>query len=115
MFDFERFTAKELLFNEIYTPVFEKKKVLPPSERFVLHLLDAMRVNDMGVLDAYKATAKTCSTMDKKIFSPLYAEHLHFLIKRCGWLVTKIYSHFTFEQAMFKTECHYEPSLTTEC
>ena len=26
MFDFERCTAKELLFNEIYTPVFEKKQ-----------------------------------------------------------------------------------------
>ena len=104
MFDFERCTAKELLFNEIYTPVFEKKKVLLLSERSILQLLDVMRVNDMGVLYAYKATTKTHSTMDKKIFIPLYAEDLHFLIKRYGWLVTKIYSHFTFEQAMFKKE-----------
>ena len=40
--------------------------------------------------------------MDKKIFIPLYDKHLHFLIKRCGWLVTKFYSDFTFDQAMFK-------------
>ena len=63
-----------------------------------------MRVNDFGVLNACKATAKTHSTIGKKIFIPLYAEHLHFLMKRCGWLVTKIYSHFTFEQAMLKKE-----------
>ena len=102
MFDFERYTARELLFNEIYTPVFEKKKILLPSKRSVFQLLDAMHVNDIGFLNAYKATAKTISTMDKKVFIPLYAEQLHFSIKRCGWLVTKIYSHFTFEQAMFK-------------
>ena len=90
MFDFERSTARELLFTEIYTPVFEKKNILPPSKRSVFQLLDAMHINDMGVLNAYKATAKTHSTMDKKIFIPLYTEHLHFLIKRCVWLVTKI-------------------------
>ena len=104
MFDFERCSAEELLFNEIYTPVFEKQKVLPPSKRSVFQLLDAMGVNDFAVLNAYKATAKTHSTMGKKIFIPLYTERLHFLIKCCGWLVTKIYSHFTFEQAMFKKE-----------
>ena len=104
MFDFERCTDKELLFNEIFTPVFEKKKVLTPSERSLFQLVDAMRINDMRFLNIYKATEKTHSSMDKKIFIPLYAEHLHFLIKRCGWLVTKIYSHFTFEQAMFKKE-----------
>ena len=37
---------------------------------------------------------------DKK-FIPLYAEDLHFLIKRAGWLVTHIYKHFTFEQSKF--------------
>ena len=95
---------KELLFNEIYAPAFEKKKVLLGPERSVFQLLDAMRVNGFGVLNAYKATTKTHSTMGKKLFIPLYAEHLHSLIKRCGWLVTKIYLHFTFEQAMFKKE-----------
>ena len=32
----------------------------------------------------------------------LYAEHLHVLIKRTGWIVTKIYAHYTFEQSRFK-------------
>ena len=29
-------------------------------------------------------------------------EHLCFVIKWAGWRVTKIYSHFTFEQECFK-------------
>ena len=35
---------------------------------------------------------------------PLYLEDLRFLIKRAGWIVTKLYSHFTFEQDTFKKE-----------
>ena len=42
--------------------------------------------------------------MNKKIFVPLYAEHVHFLIKSCRWLLTRIYAHFTFEQSMLKKE-----------
>ena len=42
--------------------------------------------------------------MDKKDFIPLYAKYIHFLMKRRGWLVTRIYAHFTFEQSMFKKE-----------
>ena len=34
----------------------------------------------------------------------MYAEDLHFLIKRAGWLVTFIYEHFTFEQIKFKRD-----------
>ena len=32
----------------------------------------------------------------------MYLEHLCFVIKWAGWHVTKIYSHFTFEQECFK-------------
>ena len=42
--------------------------------------------------------------MFKKRFQPLYLEHLSLLIKRAGWKVTKIYSHFTFEQEHFKRD-----------
>ena len=31
-------------------------------------------------------------------------EELKFLIQRCGWIVTKLYSHFTFEQDTFQKE-----------
>ena len=64
--NFERSTPKELLFNEFYTPIFEKKKILSPSERSVFQLLDTMLLNNQGLLNSYTATAKTHCTMDKK-------------------------------------------------
>ena len=42
--------------------------------------------------------------MSKKYFIPLYAEHIHFLIKRCGWFIRKIYAHYNLEQSKFKKE-----------
>ena len=42
--------------------------------------------------------------MKEKKIIPVYAEHLHFLVTRAGWLVTKIYEHYTFDQACFKNE-----------
>ena len=42
--------------------------------------------------------------MFPKRFIPLYLEDLRFLIKRAGWIVTKLYSHFTFEQEAFKKD-----------
>ena len=51
-----------------------------------------------------KVIFKTHSTLDEKKCIPLYSEHLHFLIKRAGWLVTSIYKHFTFEPSKFKED-----------
>ena len=78
-FDEKRATEKHLLFNEIHTPIFEKKKLLPPIERSVIQLLDAMRLNDKGLLNSYKTTAKTHSTMEETFFIHLCAEHIHFV------------------------------------
>ena len=63
-----------------------------------------MRLNDKGLLNSYKATSKTLSVMGKKFFILKYVEHIHFLIKRCGQIVTQIYLYFTFEQTQFKKE-----------
>ena len=43
--------------------------------------------------------------MQRKIFIPLYAEHIRFLVKRAGWSVTCIYTHYTFEHSQFKQDC----------
>ena len=45
-FDQKNASEKQLFFNEIYSPIFEKKKVLPANERSIFQLLDAMRLND---------------------------------------------------------------------
>ena len=42
--------------------------------------------------------------MFPKKYIPLYIEDLRFLIKRAGWIVTKLYSPFTFEQDAFKKD-----------
>ena len=52
----------------------------------------------------YKANTKTHSTLEEKNVIPLYTEHVHFLMKRAGWLVTKIYQHLTFEQSNFEKD-----------
>ena len=65
-------------------PFLKKKKALSANERSAFQLLDAMRLNDKGTINSYKTTVKTHSTMDGKIVIPLYAEHLHLLITRCG-------------------------------
>lgn len=76
-FNEEIVNEKNLLFNKKYTPTFEKK-VFPASGRSTFQLLDAMLLNDKGLLNSFKTTAKTHSTMEKKYFVPLYAEHMHF-------------------------------------
>ena len=42
--------------------------------------------------------------MKEKAFTPLYAEHIHFLIKRANWLVRKISAYYTFEKSKFKKD-----------
>ena len=42
--------------------------------------------------------------MSKKVFIPVYLEHIRFLVKRVSWVVTKIHSHYTFEQERFKKD-----------
>ena len=58
-FNEEKANGKYLQFNEMYTPIFEKKKVFPASERSTFWLLDAMRLNDRDLLNSFKTTVKT--------------------------------------------------------
>ena len=97
-------TEKQIFFNEIYTPIYEKEKKLSKNERSVFQLLDAMRLNYKGLLNSYKTLSKTNATMDKKFHSPLYAEHLHFLLSKCGQRVRNVLAHYTFEQLKFKKD-----------
>ena len=97
-FNEEKANEKNLLFNKIYNPTFEK--VLPASQRSTFHLLDAMRLKDKGLLNSFKTTAKIHSTTEKEYLISL--PHMHFLVKRCNWLVTRIYSDYNFEQSKFK-------------
>ena len=59
---------------------------------------------ERDTINSFKSSSKTHLTLDDEKFIPLYARHLHFLINRAGWLVTKIFEHYTFEQAKFKQD-----------
>ena len=68
------------------------------------HLLMHYSAIEKGNPRTYKATKKANATFFKKEFHPIYLEQISFVIKRAGWRVTKIYSHFTFEQEHFKKD-----------
>ena len=101
-FDYKNATKKQLFFNEIYIPIFEKKKVLPGNEKTVFHLLNAMRLNDKDIINSNKTPTKNHSTRDANIAIPLYAEHLHLLISKCGWRKNK--RSLYLKQSKFKKE-----------
>ena len=98
-FDEENASEKQFMYNEIFPPIIEKEKILDANERSLYQLLELFETSS-----AYRCTAKSHATMFSKKCIPLYIEDLRFLIKRAGWIVTKLYSHFTFEQDAFKKD-----------
>ena len=95
-----------------YTLLFskkKKKKKVRAHERSTVQLMSVLnRTKHNDIIHSFKCNAKTHSNLDEKKLS-LYAEHLHFLIKRAGWFVTSIYRHFTFEQSKLKNKIYNEP------
>ena len=72
---------------------------MEPFERSTVQLMSILVSNEeKDTINSFRHTSKTHSIHQYEKCIPLYAEHLHFLIKRAGWLVTHIYEHFTFEQ-----------------
>ena len=83
----------------------QKNKKVDPFERSTLQLLSvAVSNEEKNTLNSFPYNSKTHSTLKEKKFILLYAEDLHFLITRAGWLVTHIYEHYTFEQLKFKKD-----------
>ena len=97
--DEENASEKQFMYNEIFPPIIEKEKILDANKRSLYQLLELFEMSS-----GYRCTAKSHATMFPKKCIPLYIEDLRFLIKRAGWIVTKLYSHFTFEQDAFKKD-----------
>ena len=94
---FQDKNPKIMFFNGIYTPILEKNKIVQSYERSVLQLMSvSSRNKDKDIINNFKCNTKTHSTIGEKKFVLLYAEHIHFLVTRAGWLVTNIYQHYTF-------------------
>ena len=103
-FDFENASNRQLTYNEIFPPIIEKKKIMEANERSLFQLLELFSKNEQDKPRSYVCTAKSHAILLPKTCIPLYIEDLRFLIKRAGWKVTKLYSHFTFEQDTFKKD-----------
>ena len=87
-----------------YTLIYLRKKI-DPFERSTLQIMNIIaRSEEKEKIKSFSYNSKTHSTLKDKRFVTLYAEDLHFLVTRAGWLVTYIYVHYTFEQAKFKKE-----------
>ena len=94
-FDEKNSAKKELLYNEIFPPSLEKQKTLDTYERSAYQLLELFDKNE-DKQKSCRCTAKHHVTLFPKNFIPLCLEDQRFLIK--SWTVTKVYTHFTFEQ-----------------
>ena len=100
-FDKENASQKQIVYNEICPPIVEKQKTIDACERSVFQLIDNYSESKNRSM-SYKVTAKAHSNMLAKRCIPLYLEDLSFLIKRAGWIVTKMHAHLTFDQKPFK-------------
>ena len=92
------------MYNEILPPIKEKEKILEANEQFVYQLLHLFSKTADSKSKSYRCTAKSHVALFLKKFIPFYLEDLKFLITRCCWKVTKLYSHYTFEQSCFKRD-----------
>ena len=102
---FNDINEKTLLLNEIYPPIFEKNKKQDPCERFSLQIMSIVVKKDgKDNINSLPYNSKTHSILKDKRFVTPYAEDLHFLVTKVGWLVTYIYAHYTFLQSKFKKE-----------
>ena len=99
----EKATPKQRVYNEIYPSIIEKQKIIDVHERSTYQLLEQHTENDSGEPKTYRTTQKAHTTLLKKRYQ-VYLQHLSLLIKRAGWEVKKIYSHWTFEQERFKKD-----------
>ena len=97
-------TENQITYNEIYPPIIEKQKIIDPCERSISQLLEQYSTTDKVKPKSYKATKKAHATMFKKNFQPMYLEQIFFAVVREGWKITKLYSHYTFEQEKFKKD-----------
>ena len=103
-FDVKNADERKYLYNEIFPPIIEKKTKIDVNERSLFQLLELFAETDKEKAKCYRVTEKSNATMFPKKCIPLYIEDLQFLIKRAGWIVTKLYSHFTFEQDTIKKD-----------
>ena len=72
IFDSKNATKEQLVYNKIYPPIIEKRKIIDPCERSVFQLLEQYKENDSDDPVAYRAKRKAHATMLKKNYSVVF-------------------------------------------
>ena len=103
-FDYENATPRQIMYNEMFPPIVDKKKLLEPNERSIFQLLELYTEGNKEKAKSYKLSPQSHATLLPKRYMPPYLEELKFVIYRCGWKVTKLYRHYHFEQERFKRD-----------
>lgn len=71
---FHDVNEKNLLFNEIYAPIFEKNKQIDPFEKSTVQIMSrTVKKDGKDDIDSLPFTCKTHSTLKDKLFVTLYA------------------------------------------
>lgn len=99
----------------IFPAVIQNQKSIETNEQLISQLSELYEKIDSSNPRAYHCTKKPHAVMLRKRFTVLYLEDLKFLIKRCAWGITNIYSHYTFEQARFKRNFALMNQKKTKC
>ena len=72
MFGAKNASKKQLIYNEIYLSIVEKKKIIDSCERSVFQLLEQYVEGENKNPLAYCTTAKAHATMPKKNYSNVF-------------------------------------------
>ena len=74
-FDYENADAKQIMYNEIYSPVIDKQKRLDPNERLISQLCELYSETTEKESKSYRTTKKSQANLIPKKIIPLYLEH----------------------------------------
>ena len=79
-FDKKEGNSKNLMYNEVYYPLFEKRKILDPAEKYLFRLSErTMRRNNKNNILSFEATKKsTCNNVLGNFHSSLFQTYSIF-------------------------------------
>ena len=83
-FNVGKTNATTVTYNEIYTTIFQKQKIIDPTERSVFQLSAPLRTDSENQSLSFKSSKKKLCDHARKKITASYLEYLNFFIKRVG-------------------------------
>ena len=81
-FDYEKATEQQIMYNEVFPPIVDKKTTIEANQRSIFQLLELYSEDIKDTLKNYKVTPKSQATLLPKRCIPIYLEELKFVIVR---------------------------------